>query len=105
MLLAASHILERSLHRQGAITDPSCASSYLIARYARRDHELFGTVFLVTRYCILATEHLFQGAIDGGGIHPRIVAKQALEYNAAAIFFHNRPSGSSEPSPARPTAP
>lgn len=31
ILLAASHILERRLHRQGAITDPASASSYLTA--------------------------------------------------------------------------
>lgn len=101
ILLAASHILERRLQRQGAITDPSSASSYLTARCAHLDHEVFGTVFLDTRHCILATEHLFQGTIDGCEVHPRIVAKKALDHNAAAvIFFHNHPSGNPEPSAA-----
>jgi DNA repair protein RadC len=101
ILLAASHILERRLQRHEAITDPSSASNYLTARCAHLDHEVFGTVFLDARHRILATEHLFQGTIDGCEVHPRIVAKKALDHNAAAvIFFHNHPSGNPEPSAA-----
>jgi DNA repair protein RadC len=98
ILLAASHILERRLQRHEAITDPSSASNYLTARCAHLDHEVFGTVFLDARHRILATEHLFQGTIDGCEVHPRIVAKKALDHNAAAvIFFHNHPSGNPQP--------
>ena len=101
ILLAASQILERRLQRQGAITDPSDAADFLKARCAGLPHEVFGVVFLDTRHRIIATEHLFQGTIDGCEVHPRIVAKQALDHNAAAvIFFHNHPSGNPEPSAA-----
>lgn len=101
ILLAASHILERRLQRHEAITDPSSASNYLTARCAHLDHEVFGTVFLDTHHRILATEHLFRGTIDGCEVPPRIVAKKALDHNAAAvIFFHNHPSGNPEPSAA-----
>ncbi|MBA0335326.1 DNA repair protein RadC [Stenotrophomonas maltophilia] len=101
ILLAASEILERRLQRQGAITDPSDAADFLKARCAGLPHEVFGVVFLDTRHRIIASEHLFQGTIDGCEVHPRIVAKKALDHNAAAvIFFHNHPSGNPEPSAA-----
>ncbi len=49
---------------------------------------------------IEATE-LFQGTIDGASVYPRVVVQQALTLNAAAVmFFHNHPSGVSEPSHA-----
>ena len=44
---------------------------------------------------------MFYGTIDGASIHPRIVVRKALGYNAAAIIVaHNHPSGVAEPSHA-----
>ncbi|WP_425612434.1 JAB domain-containing protein [Xanthomonas phaseoli] len=77
------------------------AGSYLVARCAHLSHEVFGVVFLDNKHHILATEHLFSGTIDGCEVHPRVVAKRALELNAVAvILFHNHPSGNPEPSEA-----
>jgi len=101
ILLAAQHILEQRLHREGAITDPAAATAYLKARCSHLPHEVFGVMFLDTRHRILATEHLFFGTIDGAEVHPRVVAQKALQHNAAAvILFHNHPSGNPEPSAA-----
>ncbi|NJC36471.1 DNA repair protein RadC [Xanthomonas arboricola] len=53
------------------------------------------------KHQILATEHLFFGTIDGCEVHTRVVAKRALDLNAAAVIpFHNHPSGNPEPSEA-----
>lgn len=101
ILLAAATILEQRLQRQGRIHSPEQAGSYLVARCAHLPHEVFGVVFLDTKHHILATEHLFSGTIDGCDVHPRVVAKRALELSAAAvILFHNHPSGNPEPSEA-----
>ncbi|MEE5092455.1 DNA repair protein RadC [Xanthomonas euvesicatoria] len=101
ILLAAATILEQRLQRQGRIHSPDQAGSYLVARCAHLSHEVFGVVFLDNKHHILATEHLFSGTIDGCEVHPRVVAKRALELNAVAlILFHNHPSGNSEPSEA-----
>lgn len=101
ILLAAADILERRLHREGDITDPSKAASLLQARCAGLDHEVFGVVYLDTRHRILATEHLFQGTVDGCEVQPRVVAQRALQLNAAAlILFHNHASWEPEPSAA-----
>jgi DNA repair protein RadC len=44
---------------------------------------------------------MFTGTLDGCSVHPREVAKRALQLNAAAVVFaHNHPSGSPEPSQA-----
>ncbi|MFC0156250.1 RadC family protein [Xanthomonas dyei] len=101
ILLAAATILEQRLQRQGRIHSPDQAGAYLVARCAHLPHEVFGVVFLDTKYHILATEHLFTGTIDGCEVHSRVVAKRALELNAVAlILFHNHPSGNPEPSEA-----
>ncbi|MEA9572057.1 JAB domain-containing protein [Xanthomonas campestris] len=101
ILLAAATILEQRLQRQGRIHSPDQAGDYLVARCAHLPHEVFGVVFLDTKHHILATEHLFSGTIDGCDVHPRVVAKRALDLNAVAvILFHNHPSGNPEPSEA-----
>ncbi|MDR6672846.1 DNA repair protein RadC [Xanthomonas sp. 1678] len=101
ILLAAAHILEQRLQRQGQIRSPEQAGSYLVARCAHLSHEAFGCIFLDTKHHILATEHLFTGTVDGCEVHSRVVAKRALDLNAVAvILFHNHPSGNPEPSEA-----
>ncbi|MCE4512819.1 JAB domain-containing protein [Xanthomonas hortorum] len=101
ILLAAANILEQRLQRQGRIHSPDQAGSYLVARCAHLPREVFKCIFLDTKHHILATEHLFSGTIDGCDVHPRVVAKRALDLNAVAvILFHNHPSGNPEPSEA-----
>nr|WP_236612254.1 DNA repair protein RadC [Xanthomonas vesicatoria] len=101
ILLAAANILEQRLQRQGRIHSPDQAGDYLVARCAHLSHEVFGVVFLDNQHLIISTEHLFSGTIDGCEVHPRVVAKLALELNAVAvILFHNHPSGNPEPSQA-----
>ncbi|MDT7824241.1 DNA repair protein RadC [Xanthomonas hortorum pv. vitians] len=101
ILLAAATILEQRLQRQGRIHSPDQAGDYLVARCAHLPHEVFGVVFLDNQHHIISTEHLFTGTVDGCEVHSRVVAKRALELNAAAvILFHNHPSGNPEPSEA-----
>ncbi|UNW12046.1 DNA repair protein RadC [Xanthomonas phaseoli pv. phaseoli] len=101
ILLAAATILEQRLQREGRIHSPEQAGSYLIARCSHLSRDVFGALFLDTKHQILATEHLFSGTIDSCEVHPRVVAKRALELNASAVLlFHNHPSGNPEPSQA-----
>ena len=58
-------------------------------------------IYLDTRHRVLADEILFRGTISGAAVYPRVVVQRALELNAAAaILWHNHPSGVAEPSPA-----
>ena len=66
-----------------------------------RDHEIFAAIFLDNRHRLIAIRELFRGTIDGASVHPREVAKEALQHNAAAVILaHNHPSGVAEPSHA-----
>lgn len=63
--------------------------------------EVFSVMFFNTRHQFIDFENLFFGTIDGASVHPREVVKRSLAHNAAAaIFVHNHPSGSTEPSGA-----
>ncbi len=101
ILAAAEEILSRKLIRHGTLTDPSASNNLLRMRCASLGYEVFGCIFLDTRHHIIAIEDLFTGTIDGAEVHPRTIAKRALELDAAAIIaFHNHPSGNPEPSAA-----
>lgn len=99
---AAQRILETRFMRSGdVLTSPDATRSYLTAKLAPAQREIFATVFLDNRHRVLAYEELFFGTIDGASVHPREVVKAALTHNAAAVIFaHNHPSGVAEPSRA-----
>ena len=62
---------------------------------------VFACLFLDNRHRVIHFEEMFRGTIDGASVHPREVAKRALELNAAALIAaHNHPSGVAEPSPS-----
>lgn len=94
--------LMRQRHRAGrALTSPTDTRAYLQLRLGDRKAEVFGAFFLDNRHRVIEVVELFQGTIDGASVHPRVVVQRALEINAAAaVFFHNHPSGVAEPSRA-----
>lgn len=97
----ASSILESSLIRGEAFTDPMCASDYAQLKIGSLEHEVFAVMFLDNRHRLIAFEEMFRGSINGASVHPREVVKQALKHNAAALIItHNHPSGITEPSQA-----
>ena len=90
------------LHRPGqALGSPGETRDFLRLTLRERKAEVFGAIFLDARNRVIAVEELFHGTIDGASVHPRVVVQRALEVNAAAaIVFHNHPSGEPEPSRA-----
>lgn len=93
--------LERPVRRRQELKSPTDAACCFKARLADLPYEVFACVFLDTRHRLIGFEALFRGTIDGATVHPREVARRALDLNAAAVIAgHNHPSGSSEPSEA-----
>jgi DNA repair protein RadC len=88
--------------QSGPLLDsPAATHRFLISRLRDQPHELFCCLHLDNRHRLIAFDELFQGTIDGASVHPRVVVKQALRRNAAAIILaHNHPSGVAEPSQA-----
>ena len=73
---------------------PHHTSQFLCARLRSRPHEVFACLFLDNRHRVISFEEMFRGTIDGASVHPREVAKRALELNAAALIAaHNHPLG------------
>jgi DNA repair protein RadC len=93
--------LGQQLQRGEALADPSQAGAYFSRKLRAYPHEVFAALFLDTRHRVIAYEELFRGTLDGSEVHPREVARRALQHNAAALIFgHNHPSGNPEPSAA-----
>ncbi|WP_288365617.1 JAB domain-containing protein [uncultured Marinobacter sp.] len=102
ILERAMEILEER-HKPGseALKSPGDTRRYLRMRMANLQHEVFGALWLDNRHRVIEIEDLAAGTVDGAAVYPREVVKAALNANAAAVlFFHNHPSGCSEPSQA-----
>jgi len=83
------------------IRSPADTTSFLQARIAHLEHEMFCCLYLDNRHRVLRFDELFRGTIDGTSVYPREVVKEALSANAAAVILaHNHPSGVAEPSQA-----
>src|ERR1700722_12092837 len=98
---AALKILAKRMSRGSVLASPRAARDYLALRFGQVEQEVFAALYLTKRHQVIACEELFRGTIDGASVHPRIIVKQALRYNAAALIIsHNHPSGIAEPSQA-----
>ncbi len=81
------------------LDSPEASRQFCQLTLADKEHEVFMALFLSTTHQLIKAVEMFRGTIDAALIYPREVAKEALSHNAAAaIFAHNHPSGSSEPS-------
>jgi DNA repair protein RadC len=93
--------LAAELARGEALADPAAAGRYFAQRLRHLPHEVFAALFLDNRHRAIAFEELFRGTLDGAEVHPREIARRALDLNAAALIVgHNHPSGNPEPSAA-----
>ena len=98
--LSRRHLMA-TLQRGAPLSSPKDTFAYLSAQLRDRHHEAVACIFLDNRNHVITYEELFYGTIDGSSVHPRVVVKRALEYNAAALIMaHNHPSGVAEPSSA-----
>ena len=58
-------------------------------------------LLLDSQHQLIKFRKMFFGTIDSASVYPRVLVKQALEDNAAAVILtHNHPSGVAEPSQA-----
>jgi DNA repair protein RadC len=98
----AIRILMKELTTPGELlTAPSVVKRYLQLRLARKEHEVFGALWLNAKNQLIASEDMFFGSLTQTTVHPREMVKKALGYNAASVVcYHNHPSGSPSPSEA-----
>jgi DNA repair protein RadC len=95
----ALRISKSKLTTGDAMTTPQLVKTYIQQKLINEPHEVFGVVFLDNKHRVIDTKEMFFGTIDSASVYPRVVVKESLEKNAAAvIFYHNHPSGVSEAS-------
>jgi DNA repair protein RadC len=102
-LLAAAELGRRLVRaripEREPLSRPAAAASYLALRYAGRDQEVLGALYLDTRNRLLAERELYRGTLNRAAVEPRLILKEGLLRGAAAmIVFHTHPSGDPTPS-------
>lgn len=89
-----------SLTTSEPIRQPEDAARRLMATYGHRVQETFGALYLDVRHRIISEREIFVGTLTSASVSPRDVFRYALnDHAAAAIVFHNHPSGDPSPSP------
>ena len=102
-LLAAVELGRRTLVASGPgrpqFRRGADAGAYLLPLFGAYPVERFGVLLVDARYRLLGTRLLAIGSLTSVSAHPRDVFREALLAGAAAaIVFHNHPSGDPEPS-------
>ncbi len=103
-LLAASELARRLAREEvplrRPLNRPYEVARYLALRYARRDQEIMGAIFLDGQHRFLSDAELYRGTINRARVEPREVLRESLLRGAASvILFHTHPSG--DPTPSR----
>lgn len=100
LVAAAAQRLARSrVLQKNAISSWDALLDYCHTTMAHRDTEQFRVLFLDRKNILIADEEQAEGTVDHVPVHPREIAKRALELNASAlILVHNHPSGDPTPS-------
>ena len=84
-----------------ALESPLQVADYLKLRVAGLQYEVFGVVWVNSQHAVIEAQELFRGTLASTSVYPREVVKAGLAVNAAAaILYHNHPSGVANPSRA-----
>lgn len=91
--------MNEGMKGKDCFTSPKMIQEYLRGRVAHLDYEVFGCLFLDAANALIKDEVLFAGTLSQTSVYSREVVKKSLAYNSASvIFYHNHPSGNSQPS-------
>ena len=94
ILAAARAALAHRVRRGALLQSPQKVGEYLTMRIGHLDYECFGLILLDGRHRVIDYVELFRGTIDGASVYPREVVKLVLDRQAAAaVAYHNHPSG------------
>lgn len=101
VLEIARRTLAQQLAEQPLLADVDAAKRFARLQLGHLPHEVFAVGYLDAQLRLIRFEEAFRGSLTSTAVHPREVAKRALELGAAAVLLaHNHPSGAAEPSRA-----
>ncbi|MFN7097005.1 MAG: JAB domain-containing protein [Gammaproteobacteria bacterium] len=82
-----------------AFTNATHTKDYLCLEMANEWRKVFSVAFLDSKHQFITFKKLFFGDLAEARVYPRVIAKEAILHDAAAIILcHNHPSGQVEPS-------
>jgi DNA repair protein RadC len=97
--IAAQRVLADDMRHTGASMTPETIASFMKLWIGARPHEVFVCVYLDSHHRMLHYEECSRGSLTRTFVHPRELARNALDWNAASVIIgHNHPSGDPEPS-------
>ncbi len=100
-IYVALSAIQQVLSNHNAMNSPNEVKKYLTLKLAAEPDEWFAVMFLTNQHHLISFEKLFRGTVNASHVHIRVIARMALELNAAALILaHNHPSGIAEPSSA-----
>jgi DNA repair protein RadC len=95
----ACRLARKEVPERQPLGRPAAVASYVRLRYALRDQEVMGALFLDVRHRLLFDRELYRGTLSRTSVEPREILKSALLGGAAAVvLFHTHPSGDPSPS-------
>jgi DNA repair protein RadC len=95
----ACRLAAERIPRIDSLCRPEDVARYLALRYAVRDQEILGALFLSNSGALLRANEIYRGTLDSIRVEPREILKQALLVGAADVLvFHTHPSGDPCPS-------
>ena len=101
VLEIAKRYFAEQLNKTVEFNDAQATKVYLITKLRDQPNEVFAMLLLDSQHRLIKFRPMFYGTIDSASVYPRVLVKQALEDNAAAVILaHNHPSGVAEPSHA-----
>ena len=93
--------LAEKMHKPDALNSVEQTQAFLLSKLRDQKQEVFAMLLLDSQHRLIKYRQMFYGTIDSASVYPRVLVKQALDDNAAAIILaHNHPSGVAEPSQA-----
>lgn len=101
IICLATEILCERMSQQDVLTNPTDVARFLQLKLGAEEFENFSVILLDSKHRIITYQKLFTGTLDAAAIYPRVIAKSALTFSAAAVILaHNHPSNDCEPSEA-----
>jgi DNA repair protein RadC len=92
VLELARRSLKEELATRDLFTAPAAVREWLRLNLAHLPHEAFVALWLDAQNRLIAHDELFRGTLTQTSVYPRVVVKNALSHNAAAVILaHNHP--------------
>jgi hypothetical protein len=79
--------IQQTLVTDNVLSSVVQVENYLKLQLADEPDEWFGVMFLTSQHRLIHFDKLFRGTVNASYVHIRVIARKALELNAAAVIL------------------